>query len=83
MFTWEGIIKGPKDTMWEGWCDVFLKACSKKTKEKYYFSIMFATLFHISNEHGVIKILFIEGRGGTPRAIGWCCVAASQNPYSM
>jgi len=32
MFTWEGTIKGPKDTMWEGWCDVFLKACSKRTK---------------------------------------------------
>jgi len=26
MFTWEGAIKGPKDTMWEGWCDVFIKA---------------------------------------------------------
>ena len=22
MFTWEGTIKGPKDTMWEGQCDV-------------------------------------------------------------
>ena len=59
MFTWEGTIKGLKDTMWEGQCNVFIMTCSKNETVLFLHTV-FCPVFTFS----VNMILIKEGGVG-------------------